>query len=146
MAPEVLSRIVNASKLVDRLGRWPSFHDAQILSAVLNSNSKDGPTATFSIHVWNMLSETDERGYYRLDKHTLVELRAAGLLKYEPTDFNQKSIIFNLDVTAEQFEDNPALRLTVETSYGPSADILTLSLEVISVQPCDAKGNPEKSS
>lgn len=143
MAPEILARIRNAEWLVQRLGHWPAFHDAEVLRVVLERDSSGGPAASFLIHVWNMLSEVDQRGYYVLDKHTLIEFRAAGLLECNLVDFNHQNVILELDVITELVRDQPVFRLIISTSYGLSADILAASLEVISVRPCDASGKLE---
>jgi len=90
-----------------------------------------------------MLSEVDQRGYYVLDKHTLIEFRAAGLLECNLVDFNHQNVILELDVITELVRDQPVFRLIISTSYGLSADILAASLEVISVRPCDASGKLE---
>jgi hypothetical protein len=140
VAPDILPRIINADKLIQRLGRWPDFHDAEVLRVVLERDLNGSPAASFLIHVWNMLSEIDERGYYRLDKHTLVELRATRLLECKLDDFNRQNVILDLEVTGELAQDQPVLRMIMSTSYGLSADVLAGSLEVVSVLPCDASG------
>lgn len=145
MAPEILRRIINADLLAQRLGHWPDFHDAEVLRVVLERDFNGGPAVSFLIHVWNTLSEIDERDYYRRDRHTLVEVRAAQLLECQLADFNRQNVILDLEVTADQVQDQPALRLVMSTSYGLSADVAATTLEIVSVRSCDASGRPERS-
>lgn len=49
-----VSSIRNKQALIDIFGRWPSFHDAEVLSIVLDHGGEEGPSLTATIHLWQM--------------------------------------------------------------------------------------------
>jgi hypothetical protein len=56
------------------MGYWPSFHDADVLSA-----SRDGDRCVAILHVFQMTNEVDERGYFVLTRHHRVHLEMTGV-------------------------------------------------------------------
>ena len=138
--------ILNAGLLIDRMRKWPSFHDAEVVRVVLDRNGfESDATATFLIHVSNRLNEVDDRGYYRSADHTLVELRARHLHAIELGGFNFQNVILDLNVRSEMVHESPMLRLDMSTSYGLSGHLICQALEVVSVVACDEKGRPASS-
>jgi hypothetical protein len=66
--------VIDERKLVtDVLGYWPCFHDAVLESLHLDqSQSGSGADIRAEFRVHKMLSELDDRGYYRLVDHTRI--------------------------------------------------------------------------
>ena len=60
----------NSSALESIFGRWPSFHDAEMLRVVLDRSGDEGPTLEAVIRVFEMTSDVDPKGYYVLKNHT----------------------------------------------------------------------------
>ncbi|MBX3193389.1 MAG: hypothetical protein KF819_40780 [Labilithrix sp.] len=59
--------------VLNAFGCWPSFHDARIEGVRLD---KSGAGAVmFKLRAFEMTSETDARGYFRLTKHHDVRFR-----------------------------------------------------------------------
>lgn len=61
--------VAGYSKLIEAMGYWPSFHDANVLKVTSGNGS-----LTVTLHVFAMTSQVDSAGYYVLDKHHLVTL------------------------------------------------------------------------
>lgn len=89
--------IENASTVTAIFGGWPSFHDAEIRSILLKRDPQ-GPFLECSVHVFQMTSEVDERGYYVNKNHTLVTLRFSGLRLYELKWFNNQNAIDGMEI------------------------------------------------
>ncbi len=76
-------KLVEASeRLTSIFGCWPSFHDAEVIEFNLWRGDVDAdaqryvfPTLTTKIHLWELTSDLDVRGYYILRHQTLVTLR-----------------------------------------------------------------------
>ena len=67
---------IDNQELVTRIfGRWPSFHDAEVLSVRLDrgvNGEADEPSLEAAIHVFQMTAEIDSRGYYVRKNNTVV--------------------------------------------------------------------------
>lgn len=72
MRPEEL--VDQSELLVRAMGRWPSFHDANVLDVVRSDDS-----CLAKIHVFEMTNEIDDAGYFVLRKHHLVTMEMAGV-------------------------------------------------------------------
>lgn len=131
MQEDVLQALPGGPALLDWFGYVPRFHDAEVLDLSLDRN---GPTCTLRIHAFAMRSETDDKGYFLLDKHVVVTLRFLDVSDVVLNDFNHQNVLFGL---ALQRLDNARYRLDLETSYG-----LYGSLEAASVEIELAPGKP----
>jgi hypothetical protein len=60
--------------LVNAMGYWPSFHDAEVAEVSRTSDS-----CTVSIHVFENTDQIDSAGYFVLRNHHLVELCMSGV-------------------------------------------------------------------
>jgi hypothetical protein len=93
--PSVLPDIPGGAALVEWYGRVPNFHDGFVLSTRLAS---DGPSE-IRIHTWRMTSQTDERGYFILDKHAVVTFALEDILEVNLNKISAIGCIMQLDVT-----------------------------------------------
>jgi hypothetical protein len=134
------NNVINLHLLVDRFGRWPSFHDAEVLSLNLNRRAPISPSCEMVIHAWIMTNQVDSRGYFMLEKHTLVTLRLEELIESQFLDFNHQNCLSDLWVVEEIFENEPALRVQFPSNYGLEGSALCRRVVVVSVQPCDERG------
>jgi hypothetical protein len=134
--------IINGNLIVERFGLWPSFHDAEIVSVLLSRREPSNPSCEMVIHAWLMTNQVDARGYYVLEKHSLVTFRFEGLIESEFQDFNQQNCLSELQIKEEAFEGEAALRVEFPTSYGLSGLLLCRRIIVAGVQTCDERGQP----
>ena len=67
--PVNIGEIEGAAELEEWFGYWPSFHDAEIVSLHLNRRG----SSSLRVHTWEMTKEIDDKGYYVLAKHIVVE-------------------------------------------------------------------------
>ena len=91
---EFLRNIAGAQKLFDWFGYWPSFHDAEILSLALNRSG----VSDMRILTWEMTNEIDEKGFYVLQKHTIVRFIFEEIIDLELSGFSDQNVIFGLSL------------------------------------------------
>lgn len=87
-----LSDLPGGRELVDWFGFAPRFHDANLLEISLISS---GPSH-LRLHAFRMNSDTDEQGYYRLDKHALITITLDDVTQIHLSDFDVPGIISDL--------------------------------------------------
>jgi len=116
MAEEsLLAQIPGAAALVDRFGRWPSFHDAEVTELALR---RDG-ISTLTIHIFQGTTELTSTGHYRTKLHTLVTFSMKSIVAMELYDFNHQNVISGLVI--EQKPDG--IELLLGSCYGLAGTI-----------------------
>jgi hypothetical protein len=113
--PSELEAVEGATNLCDWFGYWPSFHDAEVISVHLNRST----ASSLVLHTWEITKEVDERGYYVLAKHVLVEFLMKEVSGLSLNGFNHQNVIFGLAI--ERAENG--YRLTLEDCYGIAGTI-----------------------
>lgn len=88
-----MDRIKNKEGLIDIFGRWPSFHDAEIISIYLDRDGEYGPFLDAKIHLFEMTNQVDDKGIYVLKHHTLATFRFAQVVMGEVKWFNHQNVI-----------------------------------------------------
>lgn len=126
-----------ASKLTDVFGRWPSFHDAEVLRLRMDRAAERGPSLQADIHVFEMTSEVDERGYYVLRHHTEATLEFCDIRLATCKWFNIQNVIDDplcepLDADAE---DGYVYRITIPSLHGVEIELDCKSIRVLSAKP-----------
>lgn len=73
------TKIIGGAKLTNIFGRWPSFHDAEVLELNFwrgnvqpDEGVYDFPVLMLKIHVWELTNKVDPKGYLVLRYHTLT--------------------------------------------------------------------------
>ncbi len=123
--------VKGAEKLWEWFGRWPRFHDAEILRVELDR--KTG--GRIVVHAWNMTAETDELGYFIRRDHALVEFRFEEVFDLELAGFSGQNVVFGIDV--ESLEGG--LRWTASPSYGLAGSVSAKAISV-TLQPANPDG------
>jgi hypothetical protein len=130
----VLMELLNPKNLVkghERLteifGRWPSFHDAEIISIRLERCGRDqweGPVAHVSVHVFEGYRENEESPTIKWRNHTIVTLRFAPVVEMSLSGLNQQNAIRDLTFESAGPENKnvtwvgPAYRVNFQPSFG----------------------------
>jgi hypothetical protein len=135
-------QIMGADRLLERFGGWPSFHDAEVVRLSFDRRGDHRPTAEMLVHAWLMTDKVDDRGYYVLEKHTLVRFVFERLASCEIAEFNHQNVLFGLQVTPETVDGEAAFRVTLDPSYGLTGSLVCGRVVVADVTPCDERGEP----
>ena len=134
---------INGVELVTSVfGSWPSFHDAEVVSLRVERTStyQWGPRLLADVHVFEMTSEVDSRGYYVLRNHTLVSFQFDGVQDLELTGFNNQNAISELGIrgiSTAAFPD-PSWHVLFDGVHGVTAEFRCREVTVIAVRPWNA--------
>jgi hypothetical protein len=133
----IADEIKQSNLLVDIFGRWPSFHDAEVISIELfrDPSKVSEPNLRAKIHVFEMTPEVDDRGFYVLKNHVLVTFLFRGIDENTVKEFNQQNVLWELaivDISSRQLE---RLRFEIHfaSSFGVEAEFKCRSVEVETV-------------
>jgi immunity protein 50 of polymorphic toxin system len=110
-----LHAIVGARELHEWFGYWPTFHDAEILSLHLNRHG----TSSLLIHTWEMTKKVDERGFYVLEKHIVVEFVLDDISELELGGFSHQNVISGLELVKK----GAGFELALDPCYGLAGTI-----------------------
>ena len=135
--------IEGSEKLTTVFGYWPSFHDAEVIEFNLWRGEIDTdagkyifPTLTTKVHLWEMTSEVDARGYYVLRHHTLATLRFHDIAEFQMDGFNHQNAIQGLSIVVEEREaSTPFIRVEFEPAFGVGCAFRCTRMEVLSAEP-----------
>lgn len=130
--------IENAEMVTAIFGKWPSFHDAEVVSILLNREGADGPFLEATIHVSQMTSDIDEKGHFRSIHHTLVTLRFTHILLVGLKWFNGQNVLSNLYIeplTNGDSEERGAFNILFGSSYGVEAEFNCDRIVVVDAAP-----------
>jgi Immunity protein 50 len=131
-----MTRIKNEKALTDRFGRWPSFHDAEIISIHLDRSGQDGPTLEAKIHVFEMTSRVDAKGHYVLKNHTLVTFRFSRILMGEIKWFNHQNVMAGLNIEKIEPEEHGfSFNVSIESIFGCEAAFRCQEIIIADVVP-----------
>ncbi len=119
---EDAKNLLGADRLIAWFGRWPSFHDAEILSVELN---RFGPSRV-RIHTWARSPEIDAQGFYKTDKHCTIAFLLEGVIGLEVSEFNSQNVISSLEITKQDGD----YRLTFSPCFGLSGYLIARSIRV----------------
>jgi len=89
---ELLAFAPSTQKLIDWFGFLPSFHDAEIVSIELH---RLGPSFV-RVHTFRSLSETNESGHYKTDRHAIVSIVVDAISDMQLLGFSHQNVISDI--------------------------------------------------
>jgi immunity protein 50 of polymorphic toxin system len=111
-----------AAELNAWFGYWPTFHDAEVLSLILERN---GPSR-LRVHTWHRTNQVDDHGYYVLTKHIVVCFVLDKVTDCDLGAFNHQNVVNSLSVE----HDAESYRLILEPCFGLNGSIKAESLHI----------------
>ena len=108
-------------RLTDIFGRWPSFHDSEVISIRLDRrgrNQWEGPVTYVRVHVFEGYRESEDSIEVKWRNPTIVTLRFAPVVDISLSGFNQQNAIQDLTFESAGSENKdvtwvgPAYRVT----------------------------------
>jgi hypothetical protein len=132
-----MTDIQNSQALTNIFGKWPSFHDAEIVRICLNREGKKGPYLEACIYVFEQSSEVDETGHYILKNPTLVTFHFTHIVLESLKWFNQQNVLWDLEITDILPQKNEGCNFRVEmpSSFGCEARFNCREIIVDKVEP-----------
>ncbi|HEY7354528.1 MAG TPA: Imm50 family immunity protein [Terriglobales bacterium] len=113
--PFHLKDIPGVAELHDWFGYWPTFHDAEILSMLLNRKAR----SSIVVHTWKMTRDLDEKGDYGLAKHVVVEFILEGIRDLDLSGFNHQNVVVGIQIE----EKDSGFLIRLNGSYGVEGSI-----------------------
>jgi len=112
--------IVNSEKACSIFGKWSTFHDAEVLTVVLDRGTPPQLKTTMVIRVWTFKvhrGETDSKGYGKTTNHSVVRFRFDEPDELVIEGFNHQNVLF--DITFKLIDN--VVHVTFEGIYGVHA-------------------------
>jgi hypothetical protein len=114
--------IPGADAFIAWFGRWPYFHDTEVVRLCLDRSSP----SLLEIHVFNTTSELSANGHYVTEKHAKLRLLLTEVTNCDLTGFNHQNVIDNFDLS--QTEDG--YQLTLFPIYGVGGSLSAKSVTI----------------
>lgn len=117
--------IPGAQPIADWFGRWPSFHDAEVMTFHID---REQSRSFIRIRVFTTSDRTDTRGRYIRDRDAMVSFEFAGIksLHIEGEDADSQNVISGLLI--EPVTDG--YRLVLSPCYGVAGEMVVKELRV----------------
>ena len=131
----------NTEAVLKAFGYWPSFHDAPVVA--FSFDRTGGGTVELTLHGWEMTSDVDARGFYKLIKHHLVRFTFKEITDPHLDQFTCGNILFQLGFSsAEDFTSVGKFSVQLDSALGYEfcGAFCARCGEVLDVIPCDADG------
>lgn len=129
--------IENANLISDWFGFWPSFHDAEVISINLHRSLKGkekGPFLTVVFYSSQMTSELDEKTFYKLIKHCVIELEFENIDSVNLDGFNHQNALDDIEFSeAKNFLGKPAISVAFNSAYGIGFNFICAKVRVVSL-------------
>ena len=149
--PGIEELIEGSEKLTKIFGYWPTFHDAEVHELNLwrgdvepDAGQYIFPALSVSLHLWELLNETNERGYLVTRHHTFAKLHFHDVDELKMEGFNHQNAIFGLSITREERPEGPSPLFVVnfDPAFGMGASFTCGRIEVVDAVPCSENGTP----
>ena len=130
-------------RLTAIFGRWPSFHDSEVIGIRLERSGRDeweGPVAYVSVHVFEGYQDSDDSTEVKWRNHTIVTFRFASVVDLSLSGFNQQNAIQDLTFQSERLKKEeltwkgPAYRVNFQPAFGVGVSFVCRCIEVDTVE------------
>src|ERR1043166_1467399 len=134
-------RIQGHTQVLEAFGYWPTFHDAEVRSLILDRNSTlfeniADAQIEVCLHAleWTRNAQPDFN-------HHLVEIRFHEVDEVELEGFNHQNAILEFRIEDHR---GVGLKMTFVPAHGLSGSFCAAKAEVLSVVPCNKDGRPRQ--
>ena len=114
-----------ADAVITWFGKWPSFHDAEVLSVHID---RAHAMSSLRIQTWNLSDATEDSGHFIRERVATVVFEFSGItwIRLEGEDADRQNVIagLRLDTTADGY------RLELAPCYGLAGEVVAQQLRV----------------
>jgi Immunity protein 50 len=129
MPPE--SFIIDAAKVLARFGKWPHFHDMEVVSVQMDRRGPDAPWIELVILVWKYTGSLTPDGHYEQTKHSFIRFRCERVTANQFDDFNHQNVLDGLEFS----QADGAIDVRLPSIYGVGGSVSCGRVRVIDVVP-----------
>ena len=122
------SQIPGAQRLYEWFGYWPDFHEAEVVSLLLQRSEP----SELCVHTWHMSNRVDANGSYVLERHVLVRFLLGGIESLNLDGFNRQNVLGELVLSAE----GEGFRIELSPCYGMAGSIVARDIS-IAIEPAE---------
>jgi hypothetical protein len=128
--------IIGYEKVLTVFGKWPSFHDAEVISLALERDVGEectAPRMTVTLHAFRLEVSPDDPS--RNDSLVSLQFRAVEKLKL--ADFNHQNAINGITISTQWSDQlqRQVLQVKFLQGFGLSCEFQSEEIEVMLVQP-----------
>ena len=129
-----MAQVVNAELIWNHFGRWPAFHDAEIVKVIFETHPATGRySITFTVEAFEMTRNVSAQGYFELAKRCLIEIQFTGIEEITFEDFRHQNVLWEL-----KFENQGSfIACDMSSSVGMEATIVAAEAVVLSLTPAE---------
>lgn len=138
------NHIVGSHKVIDVLGYWPSFHDAEVIFfAAERALPLIGgfSAARVAVHVraYKTVGEGTAQYAQVLSKSILIRFLFNGACELELSGFNHQNVINSIIITSIETKEKANLLVDIESiwGFGGSLNCSSVEIEGVDVLPVD---------
>ena len=130
---------VGSEKVIEALGYWPTFHDAEVISfsAERALPFKNGySVARMAVHVRQYAAVGEGTAEYELvlRKSVLVRFLFNGACDFKLSEFNHQNVINSLTATRVEGNEAAVVQVDVESIWGFGGSLKCSSVEIEAVE------------
>lgn len=134
-----INHVFGTSKVVETLGYWPTFHDAEVISFTAERALpiKCGhSTFRMAVHVRNYTTVGEGTAQYAqvLSASVLIRFLFTGACDFEFSEFNHQNVINAIVITPVTTTEPANLRVEVESVWGFGGVLRCSRVEVEAVE------------
>lgn len=133
--------IVGARKVIEALGYWPTFHDAEVISSSVERGFpfKSGhAVARLAVHVrqYETVGEGTAECHQVVRKSVLVRFVFHGACELKLSDFNHQNVINAITISKQVGDEESRLLVDVESiwGFGGTLQCVSASVEAVEIQ------------
>lgn len=139
--------INNHEAVVSIYGRWPMFHDGEIMSLLMDRTrilfgDVANATVEIVIHCFEMAEALEENECPRSVSHNLVHFAFDQVEEVVLNQFNHQNALMGLLFHKLADDSNPRFKVTVDSAFGLAGSFVARGGRVVSVKPCTKQGVP----
>ena len=136
-AMNIEDKIEDSQLLTDIFGRFPSFHDAEVMSVKLERKEKRRlPTLELTIHVFEMTAVV-VNGSYVLKNHTLVTFLFEEIDGLTLEGFNHQNTLQGLQITDISNRQLESLKfeVSIDGNFGLEGEFACKTIKILTASP-----------
>lgn len=129
--------ISGTEELVAVFGRWPSFHDSEVVTLRLERDGPgefDGPELLVTFHLFEGRADPSRESGVSWHNHVLATLRFVRVSELEILGFNHQNAVFDLRIERIAESRSGLLRVTIESAFGVAATFVCAAVCVTNVE------------
>jgi hypothetical protein len=132
----VLNEIQDHQMVVEKIGYWPDFHDAECIEILLDRSKGEwmiGPTLTARLDVSDITRQNPE--------HYVVAIKFFEVKRLVLEEFNYQNAINGLEFEAETTNNEQFIKVIVHQGFGVGGSFKCKKIKVLSIEPYTPPSN-----